>query len=149
MADPTAQPVLDLTTDRTRQFVRIDGVAIDLRDSQDLVFRDYKRIDRVGPRLAELEGIDRLTNAQTEEYSELLQEVCVIALIDPPKGLVARLNEVQRAAVSRSFFELLAKSLPPSRANQEAPGPAGGMKFSRGSRGSTASGRRRGSRTSR
>lgn len=149
MADPAAQPVLDLTTDRTRAFVRIDGVGIDLRDSHDLVFRDYKRLDRVGLRLAELEALDTLTNAQTAEYSGLLHEVCELALVNPPKGLLAKLDDAQRAAVARTFFTLLAPSLPQPRASQGNPGAPGGMTFSRGSRASTASRRSRGSRTSR
>lgn len=147
----TATPVLDLSTERERLSVRIDGVPYALRGRHDLTIREYRVITRVGSQLDELETKDEMTEAEAASYAALLGQMCDVAL-EAPSDVMAKLDDIQRRAVVRSFLEHLHPSLVKAgrRLTPPSPAPPSGTRSSRGSSGSTAPATRgRGSRRSR
>jgi hypothetical protein len=143
------QPILDLSTTHKRLTVKVDGVAYDLRGKRDLVLRDYKAVDRVMPRISELESKDALSDEESEEYSELSRQLCRIAM-DAPDAVIDRLDESQKSAVARAFLgDSLGLMLIPTPAVAPPSSPSNGVKPSPASPGSTGSTPRRGTRASR
>lgn len=145
-------PVLDLTTERQRPFVRINGRTFDFRDHLDLSIFDSRLLRKWGERLEQLEALDEPTEAQRTEYTDLLRRVSRYAFVDQElvEPALAPLNEPQLKAIVQAFTTLLLPRLQQTRAQMtEAGSPRPSAKPSRGSSASTASRRRRGSGTSR
>jgi len=145
------QPILDLSTERERFQVRIDGVLYDLRARQDLTLREYRTLEVIGPQIVELEiKGDQMTDEDAKAYAALLDRGVHLAL-DAPDDVIAKLDDVQRRTVFRAFLELLAPALQKAGTPliNAAPVRPAGTKSSPASSGSTAATRRRGKRTSR
>lgn len=144
----TPDPVLDLTTTRTRPTVRIDHVDYPLRNSYDVTLDAYKTLERISPRIGVLLLRDTLTTDQASELSQLLVQACRIALVAAP-AVHATLGDVHRVKIFEVFMQLLTPSLPgAARAELEAP-RSNGAKRSPSSSGSTAGASKTGSRRSR
>ncbi len=132
--------VLDITTNRERPSIRIDQVDYPLRNSNDLTLDVYKTLERVAPRITELLLMDTLTPADGSELSQLLDQICRIALVTPSTSdLHDRLSDINRLTIYQVFTELLTPNLLQA-ARAETPGArrAAGTKLSRASSGSTA-----------
>lgn len=154
MATATAAPpVLDLITERERLTVKIDGVAYDLRDENDLTLEHYRLLEQAGQRMTTLEALPKMSKKQQAEYHELLKDACLLAL-DAPDAVIDRTGYLQRIAIFRTFSELSAPSLLRMGASMQAARTAAaqsrGTSSSPASSGSTAGRTRRsGSRRSR
>jgi hypothetical protein len=108
MAD---RQVLDLTTDTERPVVKIDGIPYPLRLARDLSLQDFKNLERLTMRTAELMTRARsLTKNESLELAARLKEVAKIAL-DAPPNVLAKLSDVQRVSVFKVFTELLTPTL--------------------------------------
>lgn len=141
--------ILDLTTEHERLTVKIDGIAYDMRDENDLSLSHYRLLQQAGPRLAALEDLPAMSKAQESEYADLLLSVCLLAL-DAPEKVIERVGVVQRIAIVRSFCELSAPSLRRMGAAMQAKTQSPGTNSSPASTGSTGRRTRRsGSRKSR
>lgn len=140
-------PILDLTTDRPRYTVRIDGPAYQLRDTSDLTIQQYRTLERLAPRTGLLLANEQPSDADSVELDHLLDAICRIAL-DAPDPVHAKLRIMERIAIFNVFTELSLPSLLRMRALPTV-SPADGTTSSRASRGSTGATRARGRRTSR
>jgi hypothetical protein len=108
MAD---RQVLDLTTDTDRPVVAIDGIAYPLRMARDLSLADFKNLERLSIRTADLMTRARsLTKDENRELALRLKEVAKIAL-DAPPNVLAKLSDVQRVSLFKVFTELLTPTL--------------------------------------
>ena len=154
-AETTPPPVLDLSTERTRPTVKIDGRPYELRTSNDLTLANIRYLERVGPRLVYLESLPEMSAAAEVEYSGILARVLELGLVDVPAAVVEALGIGNRLAVARVFFELSMNGLTRMRAIATAQAiaatakPSSGARPSRGSKGSTAARSSTGSRRSR
>lgn len=132
MAD---RPILDLTTPQTRPFVKINGIAYDLRTSNDLTLQAFRTLERITPQIGALLQQPELSDAEATTLSTLLAQGCAIGL-DAPADVLKGLGDVGRIQVFKVFAELSTPSLQRAGANLAAR-PAPGTKPSRGSSGST------------
>jgi hypothetical protein len=148
LTEPT--PALDLTTDRLRMTVKIDGIAYVVRSPSDLSLTTYSMLERVTPQIGELLCRDR-TPAEDKALGLHLKRLCLIAL-DAPEIVLAKLGQVDRLRIYTLFIGLLSTSLQSTGAARLMAAKASrssGASSSRNSRGSTPRTRPSGSRSSR
>lgn len=156
MATPgPARPVLDLgSLDPERSKVRIDGVEYRYRADMDLNLVDLARIERVRERVdqlareAEEHPSPQSDPERAQAVSGLLVEGVRLVMYDPiPDGVMAKLNDVQRLAIIDDFTRATLRAALPrsSKARMEL---QKAIRMSLGSsRASSASTRRRASRS--
>lgn len=144
-------PVLDLSTDIERPYVRINHIDYDVRGVEDLTIPEMRQVDRMLPRIVPLvKKLEQATVTETEcqELSALLSTALQIAL-QIPDDVVAKLGDLQKVQVFKVFIELLPQSLVRAGASIEAmtATPSRGATSSRGSNASTAAPQPRGTRS--
>jgi hypothetical protein len=103
--------ILDLTTETDRPVITIDGIAYPLRTARDLSLQDFKNLERLSIRTADLMQRARsLTKDEDRELKIRLKEVAKIA-VEAPAPVLAKLSDVQRVMVFKVFTELLTPTL--------------------------------------
>jgi hypothetical protein len=108
MADKT---ILDLTTESDRPVVKIDGVGYPLRTSNDLTLEQYRFLERVSIRVADLlQRSSTLTKVENAELNTRLKEVAKVAL-EAPAAVLGKLTPIHRVMIFKVFSELLTPTL--------------------------------------
>src|SRR5919109_5473343 len=146
MAQPHSPALLDLTTEQELKTIRIDAIEYPIKRSNDLTLAEYKRLERIAPRIAALIAADELTPDETKELSHLLDTTVRMAL-DAPADVQERLGDLNRTRIFEAFTTLLSLSLLTTRA--ELPSGANGSNGATSlgaSAGTTAARRRSGGR---
>ena len=150
-----AAPVLKLQDETTtdRQYLTFGDKAYDFRGRHELGVKEEIFCERHMGRLGELlekAGNHEVTDDENDELKRLLDRMVAMAIIAPPEVL-ARFTYYQRVQICQVFLPLL---FPKGRTTAATPTPARrspstGKRSSRGSSGSTAATRSRGSSASR
>lgn len=111
MAAPA--PILDLTTSREPQNVRIDGVPYALKRVDDLTLSEYYTVERLLTPLHALIGKARDSTISDAEQAHLTRHLDGLTAITlaAPADVQARLGQLQKMRIADFFSVLLSQSL--------------------------------------
>jgi hypothetical protein len=119
MADATPTPLLNLDTLTTRPIIRIDGAPYEMRVPEELSIVDYHRLSRQGQRLDGLMSAPTLRPEEEQELATILDKLCH-TILEAPEATHAKLGDIHRLAIARTFTPLLRASLEPAGGTVEA-----------------------------
>jgi hypothetical protein len=87
-----ADPILDLSTILPdRDSVRIDGHPYEIARQDDLSLEQRRDVNKTWSRLLEIEQKEEFTPTDETEYSDLVQKLTNLVLIDCPRHIVKKL----------------------------------------------------------
>jgi hypothetical protein len=112
----TNDAALTIGLNIVRPTVVIDGTAYGLRSADEFSVVDYHRLGRRGRRLDVLMAKDdELTPEEEVELSSLMDMICR-QILDAPDDVHAKLRDLHRLSICRTFTQLQGKSLGPDGA---------------------------------
>ncbi len=112
-----AQPILELSSlQPTRPFIRLDGVAYDLRVSGDFGIRELARYNYLTREAEALqsEASDTISDDQAERLTRLLSEAVAIVWMAPPE-IRDKLTDEQRLSVIAAFARTVSRAATPAK----------------------------------
>lgn len=104
MAEQT-DPLLNLDTLVEHRTVRVDGVAYDLLNPEEVSLLDYHRIAKQSARVASALEAEEMTDEQAVELSRLLDSLCRF-ILRAPEEVHAKLTDANKLRVLQVFTEL-------------------------------------------
>lgn len=103
---PTKPPLLDLDVIlESLATVKMDGVLYALKQWGALGLRDRNRLSKISARMAEIEGLDEPTDADSAEHDELTIETMLI-IGNQAADVVRAANAEKRRNAVETFFAL-------------------------------------------
>lgn len=96
-----------------RPAVGIDGGSYGLRAADEFSIAEFHKLGRLGRRLDALMALETaLTDAQQQEVSTVLDTICQ-QVLDAPPEVHAKLRDLHRLRICRTFTALQGESLEP------------------------------------
>jgi len=111
----TPNALLELTSVLDRPFITFDGVRCELRQPEEFSVVDYQKLSRKGKRLDLLMNGGDLSDDEERELGGLMSAIVKTILI-AGDDVHAKLNDVHRLAIVRTFMQLQQASLEPAGA---------------------------------
>ncbi len=98
--------LLDLSTDRKREKIAIDGTLYEMQTPQDFQLQEYQWLAKQGERIQELSG-PGLTSANLPKLAKLLDRVVVkIMRSNMPRRVLRKLSNPQKIEIMNAFTKV-------------------------------------------